>query len=440
MSDIKQNLEKALAKAVEDGKIPHAVVFATNADGSFTYSHAAGLLHAGSADSPAITTDALFMLASQTKLLTVLSALKAVELGLVTLDEDVGSHLPELAQLQILEGFDINEKPILKERTKPITFRCLLTHSSGAAYFMREPKLAKYNQQFSSSEFGANPLAPTVVERYGQTPLLFEPGTGFIYGCSLDWMGLLLHRLSGLPLDQFLTKHILTPLGLSPDDITFFPSAAQKAAIPTLTHRAEPGGPLAPNLAPSINTFSTDPFGGHGAYARLPAYIQLLRSLLPDAPHPLSPGPTPPRRALHPPTQPPRSTQSHGLPAQIPRQHPRRDRRRRGRLHPDPVGLPVACCSSPTTPPPAAAKQAPLCGAACAIPSGWSIPPPTWLSLLPRRCFPPAMRRSRRSSGWWNALCMPCTGRSSRCPLQSLLLQLRRRNGHCGSNTTLRVA
>lgn len=64
------------------------------------------------------------MLASQSKLLTAIAALKAVELGLIGLDDDVTTHLPELGEKQILTGFDDDDKPILKQRSKPITLRC----------------------------------------------------------------------------------------------------------------------------------------------------------------------------------------------------------------------------------------------------------------------------------------------------------------------------
>ena len=90
--------------------------------GSFQYHYATGFQHYG-VDNEPIQEDALLMLASQTKLLTVIAALKAVELGLIGLDDDVATHLPELAEKKILTGFDDDDKPILKGRTKSITLR-----------------------------------------------------------------------------------------------------------------------------------------------------------------------------------------------------------------------------------------------------------------------------------------------------------------------------
>lgn len=90
--------------------------------GGFHYHYQTGKQHYGIDEEP-LHDDAVIMLASQSKLLTAIAALKAVELGLINLDDDVAKHLPELAEKKILTGFDDDEKPILRERTKPITLR-----------------------------------------------------------------------------------------------------------------------------------------------------------------------------------------------------------------------------------------------------------------------------------------------------------------------------
>lgn len=139
------SLAQQLADAVDQGKIPHAVVFATNRDGmqtsllltclfenrvkqtnpfqilgSFNYSHAVGKTSAEEhADD--IQEDAIFLLASQTKLLTAVAALQLIEQGLISINENVEELLPELAKLPVLRGFDAEDKPILEDRNVPIT-------------------------------------------------------------------------------------------------------------------------------------------------------------------------------------------------------------------------------------------------------------------------------------------------------------------------------
>lgn len=132
-------LEDTLAQGVKEGKIPHAVIFATNADGvfsllplridsilmivlgSFTYNHAVGSDNLG--DENPIAEDAVFQLASQTKLLTSIAALQVIEKGLFGLDQDVATILPELAEQPILTGFDDDDKPSFQKRKNTITFK-----------------------------------------------------------------------------------------------------------------------------------------------------------------------------------------------------------------------------------------------------------------------------------------------------------------------------
>jgi hypothetical protein len=90
--------------------------------GSFSYSYATGKtsLEDGAAD---IKDDAVFLLASQTKLLTAVAALQIVEKGLIALDDDVEEIVPELAEQKVLTGFNEDGEPVLEARTEPITFR-----------------------------------------------------------------------------------------------------------------------------------------------------------------------------------------------------------------------------------------------------------------------------------------------------------------------------
>lgn len=49
--------------------------------------------------------------------------MQLVEKGLLKLDDDMRPLVPELAAMQLLKGFDENDKPILEDNTRPITLR-----------------------------------------------------------------------------------------------------------------------------------------------------------------------------------------------------------------------------------------------------------------------------------------------------------------------------
>lgn len=74
-----------------------------------------------------IQEDAVFLLASQTKLLTAFAAMLVVERGLIGLDDDVTGLLPELGEQKVLVGFEGDgkggERAVLEEREGAITLR-----------------------------------------------------------------------------------------------------------------------------------------------------------------------------------------------------------------------------------------------------------------------------------------------------------------------------
>lgn len=243
--------------------------------GSFEYHYATGYQHFGVDDEP-IQQDAVLMLASQTKLLTSIAALQVVEQGFIGLDDDVSKHIPELSKNGILKGFDDDDKPIVKDVTKPITIRTLLTHSSGATYPML-PDIIKHQQQ--KGQWGSHvEKAGKIVDRY-TCAMIAEPGESWMYSTGLDWTGLLIHRLTGLDLEAWMQKNMFPPLSIT--GITFWPyrNPNLKSKIPGLASRNE-AGELTANTDDTLNTHSTECYGGHGAYAQMGEYIKILRSLL----------------------------------------------------------------------------------------------------------------------------------------------------------------
>lgn len=110
-------------------------------------------------------------------------------------------------------------------------------------------------------------------------PLLFEPGTRWLYSPGLDWAGRLVERLTKQTLEQCFQKHIFEPVGVT--EATFFPyeDSRFKDRVPHLTTRTAEGG-LALYTDPWINTGSTDCFGGHGLYAPMGDYLRVQQSIL----------------------------------------------------------------------------------------------------------------------------------------------------------------
>ncbi|KAG6021804.1 hypothetical protein E4U41_002396, partial [Claviceps citrina] len=228
----------------------------------------------------------IFTLASLTKLPTTVAALQLVDRKLVTLDSDVGALLPVLGRQPVLAGWRGDGSPILRKRRNTMTLRHLLTHSSGCGYDFYNPDLRRL-RRFEGTTAAAQ--RATVADWFGH-PLVFEPGHGWEYGCGLDWAGRLVEQVSGLSLEDYLSRHVWTPLGGS--SFTFWPDDGGRGGcrLATLTSRNAATGKL--DVCPGKMDLCqnvAECFGGHGGYCGAADYAELLVSLLANDGRVLSP-------------------------------------------------------------------------------------------------------------------------------------------------------
>ncbi len=140
-------------------------------------------------------------------------------------------YLSELSKVQVLDGPDPKTgKPMLRPPKKPVTLRHLLSHTSGFAYSAWNAMETKY-EQVTNDVVPPGTVAPL-------TPLVFEPGTGWQYGTSVDWAGRLVESVSGLTLEQYFQRNILQPLGMK--DTTFvFPEEKFDTLVGQLLKQAD---------------------------------------------------------------------------------------------------------------------------------------------------------------------------------------------------------
>lgn len=124
-------------------------------------------------------------------------------------------------------------------------------------------------------------------------PLLFEPGTSWMYGVSTDWAGVLVARLNKMTLEEYMQKNIWDPLGIK--NITFHNELKPdvKRNKVTLTYR---GGIDNPQLGLAVDTGKPvvwtddliyddpipigDEFGGQGSIGSAVEYSKILTSIL----------------------------------------------------------------------------------------------------------------------------------------------------------------
>jgi methyl acetate hydrolase len=257
-------LDGTLRASMTRRKIPAVVAMVATQD-KITYSGAFG--KRDSTSGIGVKPDSIFFIASMTKAITTTAALQLVERGMLTLDEPVSKHLPELAKLDVLQGFDKSGKPILRSASKPVALKHLLTHTSGFAYDTWDENMMKYD---------ALPGAPPPGTVAPLTPLIFEPGTRWQYGTGLDWTGKLVEKVSGLSLEDYFQRNIFQPLGMKDTSFIVRPEKFDRLAS---LYRRQPDGTLKedPRKLPAPpKAFN----GGGGLSSTAPDYVRFMQMIL----------------------------------------------------------------------------------------------------------------------------------------------------------------
>ena len=158
--------------------------------------------------------DTLFWIASESKPITGAALMLLVDEGKVKLDDPVEKFLPEFKDQWLLvdQGKD---HVFLKRPRHPITIREIMNHTSGLPFrsALEQPTLDHV-------------VLRDVVRSYAMTPLVFEPGTKFLYSnAGINTAGRIIEVVSGQSFEDFLQKRLFAPCGMK--DTTFFPNADQ---------------------------------------------------------------------------------------------------------------------------------------------------------------------------------------------------------------------
>lgn len=156
--------------------------------------------------------NSIFRIASLTKPITTVAALKLWEQGKFNLDDEIRHYLPDYSKLKV-----IVQAPDGSTATTPIkchiTFRHLLTHTTGFSYeFTADATLQRGYAEARLFKIG-EPIAESI-DRLAKLPLNFQPGSAFRYGVSTDVLGYLIELMSDISLDDFFKTRIFDPLGM----------------------------------------------------------------------------------------------------------------------------------------------------------------------------------------------------------------------------------
>ncbi len=278
--------QAVLDRYVAEEKLPGATVGLRLPDGSDAF------LQAGTLDygpSPAMNRDSLFRIYSMTKPITGAAAALLIEDGRLALDQPVTDFVPEFARLTVATdpATGLDARPA----QSVMTIRHLLTHTSGLTYtIMGDGAVEKAYRRAGifpfTGDLGGSPEdGPQVrdldemVRRLGEIPLVFEPGASMNYSVSLDVLGLVIQRASGMPFPTFVQRRLLDPIGM--DDTVWrlrngdAPRLAEVHSYSDAGRRVETTASAAAYAAP-VTLYA----GGAGLVSSTEDYLGFLSMLL----------------------------------------------------------------------------------------------------------------------------------------------------------------
>jgi len=222
--------------------------------------------------------DSIFRIASMTKPITVVAALMLYEEGKFSLDDPLSKFIPKAKNLRVFTKEE-DGKFITEELNRELTLIDLFTHTGGFSYLadLTNPVDRKFagllkNKNLKSLAEAINALL--------DVPLLYQPGTKWNYGLSIDILGYLIEILSGMPFDIFLQERIFNKLEMK--DTEFFVPMKKKNRLARLYMKDNKGRLVA---APeNQQAFGTEKpnflSGGGGLASTLSDYLKFAVMLL----------------------------------------------------------------------------------------------------------------------------------------------------------------
>lgn len=161
-------------------------------------------------DGPPLTKDTIFRIYSQTKPVTGVAMMILYEEGKWKLDDPVSKYIPEFASLRVFKGVNPDGSFDTVPADRPPTMRELMSHSGGFAYGLN-PDNPVDKAYVDTGVLGAK-SRQEFVQKLAALPLVAQPGARWKYSVSVDIQGLIIEKLTGQSLGDFMQKRIFAPL------------------------------------------------------------------------------------------------------------------------------------------------------------------------------------------------------------------------------------
>jgi CubicO group peptidase (beta-lactamase class C family) len=228
-----------------------------------------------------MTTDTIFRAFSMTKVVTGVAMMVLYEEGKWHPADPISKYIPEFARLKVFKGVDANGKMILEDPVHPPTMHELMTHTAGFTYGLFGD--GPVDKMYQAQGVMQSKSLQEMINKLGNIPLLYQPGTRWVYSASMDIQGYIVEKLSGQSLPDFMHEYIFAPLGMN--DTGFFVPQNKRNRFATL-YGENDKGELVPSPAPSgaglgdYTAQPTMPSGGGGIITTAQDYMRFAQMLL----------------------------------------------------------------------------------------------------------------------------------------------------------------
>src|SRR4051794_15721008 len=232
----------------------------------------------------AMRDDAIFRIYSMTKPITSVALMTLYEQGYFQLNDPVSRFVPSWKNHRVWisgEGAEMQtEAP-----HRPVSFRDVLSHTAGLTYGGGLPGVGiqhpidKIYRELKVRSVGGADTMTQFMDKLGQVPLRYQPGTQWMYSLATDVCGALVEIISGKPFAQYLQEVIFEPLGMTDTAFSVAPDKLERFAA---NYQRGPDKKLKLTDDPATSDFTKEPgfkSGGGGLTGTSADYMRFCEML-----------------------------------------------------------------------------------------------------------------------------------------------------------------
>ena len=257
-------IDRFFEREIAASRVPGAVVGIAR-DGRLVHYRAYGFLD--KASNQPMPLDAIFHLASMTKIMVSVGGLVLNEEGRLPLKSRLDEYFPAFAKMTVGEA---------KEPAKPIFIHDLYRHTSGIPYGGRGTTPVHKQYPAASVAAALQLGGDEFIAKLASAPLLYQPSTVWDYGFSTDVLGLVIEKVSGQKLGEFLKVAVWDKVRM-PDTTFEVPAEKRKRLARPLANDPIDGKP---QRIPALDATVKFHCGGGCAFATVGDYLRFGQMLL----------------------------------------------------------------------------------------------------------------------------------------------------------------